>query len=216
MIDENYIIEKTDITYLKADLNREKISNIFNIFLKYNFASLCIPIEYLTYKNDYLYKNHKKFSTVIGFPFGYDSIDFKKYQLERAIFYGCDEFDIVFNIGKFLENDYNYIYNELKSLIYLTYNKITKIIIETCYLTKQQILDATQIVVDSGADFVKTSTGFGHRGANEEDIMLIKNKFHDRIFIKASGGIKELNTAVKMLEAGADRLGISDVSFLIN
>ncbi|MCA1927587.1 MAG: deoxyribose-phosphate aldolase, partial [Calditerrivibrio sp.] len=157
-----------------------------------------------------------KITTVIGFPFGYDSIDFKKYQLEKSIFYGCDEFDIVFNIGKFIDKDYNYIYNELKSLINLTYNKITKIIIETCYLTKQQILDATQLVIDSGANFVKTSTGFGHSGAKEEDILLIKNKFHDRIMIKASGGIKDLNIAVKMLEAGADRLGISDVSFLIN
>ncbi|MEF3255682.1 MAG: deoxyribose-phosphate aldolase, partial [Deferribacterales bacterium] len=207
------IIEKIDITYLKGDLTKDKLKHYIDTFKKYNFASLCIPIAYLNDIKEFNIDKDKKITTVIGFPFGYDNIDFKVFQLEKANFYGCDEYDFVFNISKFLDKDYKYIYNELKTARKLTFNKTLKIIVETCYLSKTEILDAVNIIIDTGCDYVKTSTGFAHAGAKIEDILLIKDKFRDKIKIKASGGIKDIKTAIAMIDAGADRLGISDVSF---
>ncbi|MCX8084043.1 MAG: deoxyribose-phosphate aldolase [Calditerrivibrio sp.] len=210
------IIEKIDITYLKPDFTKDKVALYEDLFRKYNFASLCIPINYLFDVKAKLENKNKKLCTVIGFPFGYECIETKKKQIIDALDQGVDELDIVFNIAKFLDNDYLYIKNELESLLSLTKDKTTKIIVETYYIRDIKLLKAVELIAEANADFVKTSTGFAPEGARIEDIVLIKKNFDGIIKIKASGGIKTYEMAKRFIEAGADRLGMSDVSDIIS
>lgn len=210
------VIEKIDITYLKPNLSSTMMDNIMAIFLKYNFASLCLPINYIyDIKRKYNF-NDKNITTVIGFPFGYEKWEIKKIELEDALSLDIDEFDVVMNIYAFINQDYDYVLDELKNIRKLTYGKIMKVIIETAYLDKKSMIGASEIVLKSGADFIKTSTGFAPMGAKIEDVLLIKEKFGDKILIKASGGIKTFDDAVSFINAGVDRVGMSDVSDVIS
>lgn len=209
------IIEKIDITYLKPDFSFVIMNDVMNTFLKYNFASLCLPIRYI---NDIKVKydiSGKKISTVIGFPFGYEKWEIKKIELEEGLFLKIDEFDVVMNIYDFINQDYDSVIGELRKMRKLTYGKIMKVIIETAYLDEKSMIRASEIVLESGADFIKTSTGFAPRGASVEDVLLLKEKFGGKILIKASGGIRTLDDAISFINAGADRLGMSNVSDIV-
>lgn len=217
--DKNFIknvIEKIDITYLKPNFSSEIKDNLMRVFLRYNVASLCLPINYIyDIKREYRL-NNKKFSTVIGFPFGYEKWEIKEIQLKDGLFLEIDEFDVLMNIYAFINHDYDTVVKELEKTRKLTYGKIMKVIIETAYLDKKNMIRASEIVLKSGADFIKTSTGFAPSGANLEDVVLLKEKFGDKILIKASGGIKTFEQAVNFINAGADRLGMSDISDVIS
>ncbi|MGA1861612.1 deoxyribose-phosphate aldolase [Deferribacter thermophilus] len=209
------VIEKIDITYLKADIITSIVHKYINLCKRYGFYGLCLPMEKIIENYKEIEKIQSKIVTVIGFPFGYNNTDYKIKEIAYIKNFCIDEYDIVMNVSKFLEKDYKYVEEELTKIRKFTKNKTIKVIIEACYLNKRQILDAVSLLINCGIDFVKTSTGFGASGARLEDIELIKNAFGDKIMIKASGGIKTFEQAVMFINAGADRLGMSNVDDII-
>uniref|UniRef100_UPI003672295A deoxyribose-phosphate aldolase n=1 Tax=Corynebacterium marambiense TaxID=2765364 RepID=UPI003672295A len=133
----------------------------------------------------------------------------KVFETKIALEHGADEIDMVMNVSRFKDKQYEYVLNEIKSIKEVCVNKVLKVIIETALLTNEEIAKATEIVLQSGADFIKTSTGFSYRGASFEDIKIMKEIAKDNLLIKASGGIKSKEDALKMIELGANRLGTS-------
>ena len=208
-----------DHTLLKANAREIDIVEICEQAIKYNFYAVCVNPFYVELAKKSLSKSNTKVCTVIGFPLGQNTTETKVFETHNAINNGADEIDVVINIPKFLEGDYNYLVNELKCIREVcTDNIVLKVIIETCYLDKDKIIDATKICEEIGANFVKTSTGFGTRGASIEDIVTIKNalSINSNVGIKASGGIKDRNFAEELIEAGATRLGTSSGVILMN
>jgi len=198
-----------DQSALKPNLTYQEIINQCEEALKYNFASLCVNPSHVKVCHEILKASQVKVCSVISFPFGLSSPEIKLKEALKAVEDGAAELDIVWNISAFKSNDFDYVLNELKNIVKETKPAITKIIVETAYLTDEEKIKALELVIESGADFIKTSTGFAPTGANIEDIILWKNLSKDRIKIKASGGIRDLETAIKFLQAGADRIGTS-------
>ncbi|MGA1845697.1 deoxyribose-phosphate aldolase [Deferribacter abyssi] len=214
-IEPRDVIGKIDITYLKGNITNKIIKKYLALCEKYNFYGLCLPITKL-FENKELFKNRSfEIITVIGFPFGYDFIDNKLTDIVYGKNLEIDEYDVVMNISKFLDNDYRIVLHELTKIRRLIKSKVMKVIIETCYLSEEQIIDAVKLLIDANVEYVKTSTGFGSYGAKLSDVALIKDKFGDTIKIKAAGGIKTYGQAVMFLKAGADRLGMSSVEDII-
>ncbi len=208
-----------DHTLLKANAREIDIVQLCEQAIKYNFYAVCVNPFYVELAKKILSKSNTKVCTVIGFPLGQNTTETKVFETHNAINNGADEIDVVINIPKLLEGDYNYLVNELKCIREVcTDNIVLKVIIETCYLDKDKIIDATKICEEIGANFVKTSTGFGTRGASIEDIVTIKNalSINSNVGIKASGGIKDRNFAEELIEAGATRLGTSSGVILMN
>jgi deoxyribose-phosphate aldolase len=198
-----------DQSALKPNLTYQDIINQCEEALKYNFASLCINPSHVKVCREILKESQVKVCSVISFPFGLSSPEIKLKEALKAVEDGAVELDIVWNISAFKSKDFDYVLKELKNIVKETKPAITKIIVETAYLTNEEKIKALELVIESGADFIKTSTGFAPTGANIEDIILWKNLSKDRIKIKASGGIRDLETAIKFLQAGADRIGTS-------
>jgi deoxyribose-phosphate aldolase len=198
-----------DQSALKPNLTYQDIINQCEEALKYNFASLCVNPSHVKVCREILKKSQVKVCSVISFPFGLSSSEIKLKETLKAVEDGAEELDIVWNISAFKSKDFDYVLKELKNIVKETKPVITKIIVETAYLTNEEKIKALKLVIESGADFIKTSTGFAPTGANVEDIILWKNLSKDRIKIKASGGIRDLETAIKFLQAGADRIGTS-------
>ena len=208
-----------DHTLLKANARETDIVQLCEQAIKYNFYAVCVNPFYVGLVKKILSKSNTKGCTVIGFPLGQNTTETKVFETHNAINNGADEIDVVINIPKLLGGDYNYLVNELKCIREVcTDNIVLKVIIETCYLDKDKIIDATKICEEIGANFVKTSTGFGTRGASIEDIVTIKNalSINSNVGIKASGGIKDRNFAEELIEAGATRLGTSSGVILMN
>jgi deoxyribose-phosphate aldolase len=170
---------------------------------------LCVNPSHVKVCHEILKKSQVKVCSVISFPFGLSRPEIKVKEALKAVEDGAAELDIVWNISAFKSKDFDYVLKELKNIVKETKPAITKIIAETAYLTDEEKIKALELVIESGADFIKTSTGFAPTGANVEDIILWKNLSKDRIKIKASGGIRDLETAIKFLQAGADRIGTS-------
>ena len=198
-----------DQSALKPNLTYQDIINQCEEALKYNFASLCVNPSHVKVCREILKESQVKVCSVISFPFGLSSPEIKLKEALKAVEDGAEELDIVWNISVFKSKDFDYVLKELKNIVKETKPAITKIIVETAYLTNEEKIKALELVIESGADFIKTSSGFAPTGANVEDIILWKNLSKDRIRIKASGGIKDLETAIKFLQAGADRIGTS-------
>jgi deoxyribose-phosphate aldolase len=198
-----------DQSALKPNLTYQDIINQCEEALKYNFASLCVNPSHVKVCQEILKKSQVKVCSVISFPFGLSSPEIKLKEALKALEDGAEELDIVWNISAFKSKDFDYVLRELKNIVKKTKLAITKIIVETAYLTNEEKIKALELVIESGADFIKTSTGFAPTGANVEDIILWKNLSKDRIKIKASGGIRDLKTTIKFLQAGADRIGTS-------
>lgn len=199
-----------DHTLLKADAVEKDIKKLCKEAKEYGFYSVCINPCFVKYAKKQLKNSEVKVCTVIGFPLGADCSKVKIYEAKKAIADGADELDIVLNIGKFKEKKYNYIYKELSKIVKMCSGKIiTKVIIETCFLSKEEILKSLEILYDAGVDFVKTSTGYGTDGAHLEDVKMIKEACEGKLKIKASGGIRTLAQVKEFILAGADRIGTS-------
>ena len=208
-MDINEILSKCDHTLLKTDTTFDDIKKIIDEGIRFRTASVCIPPCFV--KEAAIYAEKKvKICTVIGFPNGYNSTKAKVFETMDAVDSGADEIDMVINIGKLKAKDYDYIANEINQIKKACNDKILKVIIETCMLTKDEKIKMCEIINMSQADYIKTSTGFSSSGATFEDIELFSNHIKDKK-IKAAGGIKSIEDAEKFILLGADRLGTSQI-----
>ena len=202
------ILKKVDHTLLKQISTMEDIKKLCDDAIKFNTASVCIPPCYVKEAKEYV-GDKMKICTVIGFPNGYNLTKVKMYETEQAVEDGADEIDMVINVGKLKEKNYDYILNEINGIKSKCNGRILKVIIETCLLTEEEKIKMCEIVSESDADYIKTSTGFSTGGATLEDIELFKKHMKNGKKIKAAGGIKNFDDAEEFFKAGADRLGTS-------
>ena len=202
------ILKKVDHTLLKQTSTWEDIKKLCDDAIKCNTASVCIPPCFVKQAKEYV-GDKMKICTVIGFPNGYNLTKVKMYETEQAVEDGADEIDMVINVGKLKEKNYDYILNEINGIKSKCNGRILKVIIETCLLTEEEKIKMCGIVYQSDADYIKTSTGFSTGGATLEDIELFKKHMKNGKKIKAAGGIKNFDDAEEFVKAGADRLGTS-------
>lgn len=204
------ILSKVDHTLLNPKATWEEIKNICDDGMKYCTASVCIPPSFVKRAKEYVGEN-LKICTVIGFPNGYNTTDVKIFETENALKNGADEIDMVINLGDLMDKNYDNILSEITKIKAVCGTKILKVIIETCLLNEEQKIKMCEIVTKSGADFIKTSTGFSTGGATFEDIELFAKYVGKNIKIKAAGGISSIADAEKFISLGADRLGTSRI-----
>ena len=213
-MDINEILKKVDHTLLSQTAVWEEIKSICDDGIKYKTASVCIPPSYVKQAAEYV-KGQVKICTVIGFPNGYSTTAAKIAETKDALENGADECDMVINLGRLKDKKYDLILDEIRALKDVCGDKILKVIIETCLLTDEEKIKMCEIVSESGADFIKTSTGFSTGGATFEDIALFKKHVAPHVKIKAAGGISSIADAGKFIELGADRLGTSRIVKII-
>ncbi|WP_044565332.1 deoxyribose-phosphate aldolase [Anaerococcus provencensis] len=196
-----------DHTNLKAEATSEDIKKLVDEAVEHEFFSVCVNSSFVKFINDY--NKDVKIATVVGFPLGAMSTRAKAYETKCAIEDGASEIDMVIEVGRLKEKDYDYVLNDIKAVKEACGDKILKVIIETCLLTEEEIVKACELAVEAGADFVKTSTGFSTGGAKASDIALMRKTVGPDIGVKASGGIHTKEEALEMVEAGASRIGAS-------
>ena len=205
-----HILSKTDHTLLAPDATWAQIKEIIDDGIRYRCASVCTPPAFVGKAAAYA-AGKVKICTVIGFPTGYNTTGVKVTETQEAAKNGADEIDMVINIGALKEKRYEAVLNEIKAVRAACEGKILKVIIETCLLSEEEIIKMCDIVSRSGADYIKTSTGFSKGGATHEDILLMKKHIQPGLKIKAAGGIASIEDARRFLEEGADRLGTSRI-----
>ena len=205
----NSLSNLIDHTNLRPDALHSDIEILCKEAIQYKFASVCINPVYVPYAKSILKDENPKVCSVVGFPLGADSEEMKYAEARFLIFQGVDEIDMVMNIAFLKERKLDLVKNEIKKVVEAADGNCVKVIIETSLLNQYEKDLACNIVMESGAAFVKTSTGFSSSGATLEDVRLIKKLVGDRVGIKASGGIKTKNEALKLIEAGATRIGTS-------
>lgn len=198
-----------DHTILKATATEEDIIKLCKEARDNNFFSVCVNSGYVSLAKKQLEGSGVKVCTVVGFPLGAMSTPAKVFETEQALKDGAEEVDMVINIGELKSKNFKKVEEEIAAIKKTIGDKVLKVIIETCYLTPREILLACEIAVKAKADFVKTSTGFGNDGARMENIDLMKKAVNGEAKIKASGGIKNLDTALSFVEAGVERIGTS-------
>ena len=199
-----------DHTLLKPEATEEQITVICKEALENKFASVCINPSQVVLCSKLLKNSGVKVCTVIGFPLGATTTAVKAFEAEEAIKNGAEEVDMVINIGKLKEKEYNYVKNEIMAIVKVAKGKaLTKVIIETCLLTDEEKVIACKLAKEAGADFVKTSTGFSTGGATAADIKLMRETVGTELGVKASGGVRTRKDALAMIEAGASRIGAS-------
>lgn len=198
-----------DHTYLKPTATKEDIIQLCIEAKEHNFYAVCVNSCYVPLASRHLEDSDVKLVAVVGFPLGSTDMASKQLEAKGAVQKGADEIDMVLNIGMLKSGDYSYVNTEIEQVKKTVGDKILKVILETCYLTKEELIVACQLCVNAGVDFVKTSTGFGTEGANLEDVKLIKEVVSDLTSVKASGGIKTIESARQFIEAGAQRIGTS-------
>ena len=199
-----------DHTNLKAFATKEDIKKLCDEAIKYKFASVCVNPYYVSLASDYLKETNIDVCAVVGFPLGMNKAITKEYEAIASVEDGADEIDMVINVGALKNKDYDYVKNEIESIRDAIDGKVLKVIIETCYLTEEEIIKMTEICNETYVNFIKTSTGFGTRGASLEDISIINKHKNDILEVKASGGIKTFEDASMFIEAGATRIGTSN------
>ena len=204
------ILKYCDHTLLAQTAKWEDIKALIDDGIKYETASVCIPPAYVAEARDYA-GSRIPICTVIGFPNGYSTTAVKAFETSNAIDNGADEIDMVINVGWVKDGRWEDIENEIRTLKDICEDHILKVIIETCMLTDEEKVRLCEIVTFAGADFIKTSTGFGGGGATFEDVDLMVKNVGEGVRVKASGGISGLEDAEKFLEIGAKRLGTSRV-----
>ena len=204
------ILNKCDHTLLLQSATPDEIKSICDDGIKYATASVCIPPAYVKYAKDYV-KDALKICTVIGFPNGYSTTATKVFETEDAVRMGADEIDMVINIGMLKAGNYDYVLSEIKAIRKACEGKILKVIIETCLLTEDEKIKMCEIVSESGADFIKTSTGFAGGGATPDDVRLFSAHVRGETKIKAAGGISTIADAQEFIALGAERLGTSRI-----
>lgn len=204
------IAELIDHTLLKPHTTKEEIRVLCEEAKKYNFASVCVNPYHVLWASSILIGTKVKVCTVIGFPLGANTRSIKVQEAEKAVLEGAKELDMVINLGALKEQNYSLVAQDIKGVVQASQGKaLVKVIMETCYLTEEEKIKICLIAQEEGADFVKTSTGFGLGGAIVEDVALLRKTVGPKMGVKASGGIKDLATAKDMLAAGANRLGTS-------
>ena len=213
-MDEKKILSVCDHTLLLQQATWEEIKGICDDAKTYGTASVCIPPCYVKMAKDYV-GDQVKICTVIGFPNGNMTTATKVFETRDAIRNGADEIDMVINIGMLRAGNYDYVSEEIRRIKEACGNLILKVIIETCLLTNEEKIKMCEIVTQTGADYIKTSTGFSTAGATFEDIKLFAEHVGPQVKIKAAGGISSLEDAEKFMELGADRLGTSRVVKII-
>ena len=198
-----------DHTILKADATREAVAKICEEAKEYGFMSVCVNSYYTAFVAEKLKDSDVKVCTVVGFPLGQMSTKAKAAETELAVKDGADEIDMVINVGALKDKEYDVVCNDIKEVKKACGQALIKVIIETCLLTDEEKVKACELAKEAGADYVKTSTGFSTGGADAHDVELMRKTVGDSMGVKASGGIRDKETAEKMVKAGASRLGTS-------
>ena len=205
------IAKYIDHTLLKPTTTLLEIENLSKEALEYGFAAVCVPPLFVKKAKEFTNNSAIKVATVIGFPLGYSAIEAKVAEIVLAMVDGADELDMVINISAIKNSDWNFIANEINTIIPIIKNrdKVIKVIIESGVLTDDEIIKCCDIYGAAGVDYVKTSTGYAEKGATLHAVKLIRTHIADQVKIKASGGIKSFEFAKQLIDAGADRLGCS-------
>ena len=204
------ILSRVDHTLLAQGATWKEIKAICDDGIKYGCASVCIPASYVKQAAEYV-AGRIPVCTVIGFPNGYDTTAAKCFEASDAVANGASEIDMVINIGWVKDGLYDKVLSEIRDVKGHCRGKLLKVIIETCLLTDTEKIELCRVVSESGADYIKTSTGFGGGGATREDVALFKKHVAPHVKIKAAGGIADLNDAKDFIALGADRLGTSRI-----
>ncbi|MDD2573433.1 MAG: deoxyribose-phosphate aldolase [Bacillota bacterium] len=203
------IAKLIDHTLLKAETDREGIERLCGEAVAEGFCSVCVNPFWVKMVADLLKEETVKVCTVIGFPLGADNPRVKAYQAGSAMEQGARELDMVVNIGAVKSGYYRTVEEEIREVRKAAEDNIIKVIIETCFLNREEKVRLCEIVRECGADFVKTSTGFGSAGASLDDVRLLRETVGPNVGVKASGGIRDLETLIGMVKAGANRIGTS-------
>lgn len=204
------ILSKVDHTLLKQESTWELIREICDDGIKYGTASVCIPPSFVKAAKEYAGEK-LKICTVIGFPNGYNTTAVKCFETEDAVQNGADEIDMVINIGWVKEKKWEELLNEIRAVKKSCQGRLLKVIIETCLLTEEEKVKMCEIVSESGAEYIKTSTGFSTGGATREDVALFAEHVKPGVQIKAAGGISSMKDAEDFIALGANRLGTSRI-----
>lgn len=204
------ILSRCDHTLLSQTATWEEIRAVCDDGMKYHTASVCIPPCYVKKAKEYV-GDRLAVCTVIGFPNGYNTTSAKVFETADAVDAGADEIDMVINLGALREGNDAYVLDEIKAVKAACRGKLLKVIIETCLLTEDEKIRMCRIVTESGADYIKTSTGFSKGGATREDVKLMRKYSGENVKVKAAGGIADLKDAEDFIALGADRLGTSRV-----
>ena len=205
-----------DHTLLKATATTSQIISLCNEAKEYEFYAVCVNSAFVKLASKEVESSNVKVAAVVGFPLGAMSTKAKVLETEQCIKDGAQEIDMVIHIGMLKNGNYQYVENEIADIKKACGNNILKVIIETCYLTDEEKRMACRLALIAGADFVKTSTGFGTGGATLEDVSLMRDEVGDTMKIKASGGIKDLETAKKYIDLGVSRIGTSSGITIVN
>lgn len=213
-MDINKILSHCDHTLLAVDATWDDIKSICDDGMKYKTASVCIPASYVKQASEYV-EGKLAICTVIGFPNGYSTTAVKAFEAKNAVENGADEVDMVINVGWAKDGRFDDILNEIKAVKAACGDKILKVIIETCLLTDEEKTEMCRVVTESGADFIKTSTGFSKGGATREDIALFAKHIGPHVKMKAAGGIRSFEDAEDYLNLGCERLGTSAIVKLV-
>ena len=198
-----------DHTLLKATATKADILKLCEEAKQYRFYSVCVNSCYVALAKEQLKNTDIKVCSVIGFPLGAMLTEAKVAETKAAIKDGADEIDMVINVGLLKSKDFDAVWKDIEAVKSCMTNQILKVILETCYLEELEIIKASELAIQSGADFIKTSTGFGSGGATLQDVKLMKSVCKMCIKIKASGGIKDTKTALEFINLGVDRIGTS-------
>ncbi len=213
-MDINEILAKVDHTLLSTTAKFSEIKQIIDDGITYKTASVCIPASFVKRACEYA-SSRVRICTVIGFPNGYSTTEAKCFEAANAIANGADEIDMVINLGMLKDKEYDKLLAEIKAVKAACGSRILKVIIETCLLTEEEKIKMCEIVSKSGADYIKTSTGFSTGGATKEDIILFSKHVARHVKIKAAGGISSLEDAEEFIRLGASRLGTSRIVKLV-
>lgn len=205
-----------DHTLLKQDAVEADLVKLCEEAREHKFFSVCINPSNIEKAKELLEGTDTKVCTVVGFPLGQMTTEAKSFETNEAILLGAEEVDMVINIGKLKDQDYEYVLEDIRAVVLAAKGVLTKVIIETCLLTDEEKVKACELAKDAGADFVKTSTGFSKAGATREDIALMRKTVGPEMGVKASGGIRTLEDAMGMIESGATRLGLSASVAILN
>ena len=207
--------EYIDSTLLKSDATIEDITKLCEDAMKYHFATVCVNPYSVPLAKELLEDSTVEVCTVIGFPLGASSTNVKVYETVEVLEAGADEVDMVINIGALKDKEYEYVKHEIEQIRNVMDGKVLKVIIETSCLTKEEIIEAVKICNDTFVNFIKTSTGYGTRGASIEDIKLINEYKNDVLEVKASGGIKTKKEVEEFLKLGVTRIGTSNAAKIV-
>ena len=213
-MEKREILKRLDHTLLKQTATWEQIRTLCEEGMEYKAASVCIPPCYVKKARDYV-QERLKICTVIGFPNGNMTTAAKVFETEDAVKNGADEIDMVINLGMVKEQNYEGVLAEIQEIKQACHGKLLKVIIETCLLTEEEKMKLCQVVSKSGADYIKTSTGFSTGGATFGDVELMRKHVEKGIKVKAAGGIASVEDAEKFIALGADRLGTSRLISLL-